>query len=136
MPIYYRNKIYSDDHKETLWINKINKKERWILGQRIKIDTKEGLDNYYKLLEDSQAKNKRLGYGDDKINWDLKIYQNEMRLLKQYERGVKHSEYNPVILCSPGIGSNYINTPNSKLNQFKNNKTHIVTGKQIGRAHV
>ena len=88
LPIYYRNKIYSEDHKETLWINKINKQERWILGQRIKIDTKEGLNNYYKLLYDSQAKNKRLGYGDDKINWDLKIYQNEMRLLKQYERGV------------------------------------------------
>lgn len=35
----------------------------------------------------------------------------------------KHPNYKPKILCSPGIGKNYINTHNAKLNQYKNEET-------------
>nr|QJB21165.1 MAG: replication initiator protein [Microvirus sp.] len=88
LPVYYRNKLYTDAQKETLWINKINKQERYILGQKVKIKTSEEQDNYFKTLEEAQSKNKRLGYGDDTINWDIREYQNEKRLQKQYQRGV------------------------------------------------
>jgi hypothetical protein len=33
-----------------------------------------------------RQKNKRLGYGDDAKNWDLKKYENERRNLKKLER--------------------------------------------------
>jgi hypothetical protein len=33
-----------------------------------------------------RQKNKRLGYGDDAKNWELKRYENERRNLKKLER--------------------------------------------------
>jgi hypothetical protein len=37
-------------------------------------------------LEVKRQKSKRLGYGDDKVNWELKRYENERRNLKKMER--------------------------------------------------
>ena len=84
LPIYYRNKIYTDDEKEKLWIEKLDKQERWVNG--VKVDISNGDEEYYKLLEVKRAKNKRLGYGDDEKNWELKRYENERRNLKKIER--------------------------------------------------
>ena len=84
LPIYYRNKIYTDDEKEKLWIEKLNKQERWVNG--VKVDISKGDEEYYKLLEVKREKNKRLGYGDDEKNWELKRYENERRNLKKIER--------------------------------------------------
>lgn len=84
MPIYYRNKIYTDEEKEKLWIQKLDKKERYICGE--KIDISKGEEEYNKTLKYYQDKNKRLGYGDNKKNWDLKRYENERRNIKIKER--------------------------------------------------
>ena len=84
MPIYYRNKIYTDEEKEKLWIEKLDKEERWVNG--VKVDISKGEEEYYRLLEVKRAKNKRLGYGDDAKNWELKRYENERRNLKKIER--------------------------------------------------
>lgn len=85
LPIYYRNKIYDDDQKEKLWTYKLDKNTRYVLGK--KIDISNGDEEYYRALKHAQIKNKRLGYGDDIINWDLKEYENKCRLLKQLQRG-------------------------------------------------
>ena len=93
LPIYYRNKIYSEDEKEKLWIEKLDKKERWVCG--VKVDISKGEEEYYKLLEVKRAKNKRLGYGDDEENWELKIYEQKRRNLKKLERMEKIYGKNP-----------------------------------------
>lgn len=59
LPIYWRNKIYSEEEREKLWIEKLDKNERWILGQ--KIDISNGDERYKKVLKQAQIKNKRLG---------------------------------------------------------------------------
>lgn len=84
LPIYYRNKIYSDEEKEKLWIQKLDKEERYVCG--VKVDISNGEEEYYKLLEVKREKNKRLGYGDDEINWERKKYEQERRNLKRKER--------------------------------------------------
>lgn len=84
LPIYWRNKIYTEEQREKLWIEKLDKQERWVCGERI--DISKGDEEYYKVLEFHRAKNKRLGYGDDEINWNKKNYENEQRTLKQQER--------------------------------------------------
>ena len=84
LPIYYRNKIYTDEEKEKLWINKLDKEERYICGEKINI--KENEDNYYKTLEYYRIINKRLGYGDNQKNWELKRYENERRNIKTLTR--------------------------------------------------
>jgi len=84
LPIYYRNKIYSDEEKEKLWLKKLDKQERWVNG--VRVDISNGEEEYYRLLEVKRAKNKRLGYGDDEKNWELKRYENERRNMKKIER--------------------------------------------------
>lgn len=84
LPVYYRNKIYNDEEREKLWINRLDKGERWIMG--VKVDIKEGEEEYYKLLKDKRKINKRLGYGDDSENWELKEYEKQRRNLKRKER--------------------------------------------------
>lgn len=87
LPIYWRNKIYSESEREELWLTKLNKQERWICGE--KIDISEGEEDYYKTLEWYRAKNKRLGYGDDAIDWNRKNYENKRRMLKQEQRIIR-----------------------------------------------
>jgi hypothetical protein len=62
----------------------LDKEERYING--IKVDISKGEDEYFKLLKQERKKNKRLGYGDDAKNWELKRYENERRNMKKMER--------------------------------------------------
>lgn len=84
LPIYYRNKIYTEEEREKLWIEKLNKQERWILGNKVSI--KEGEEKYNKALKYAQETNKELGYGDGEITWEQKEYEKARRNLKQMER--------------------------------------------------
>lgn len=90
MPIYYRNKIYSDEEREKLWLEKLDKQERWVCGERI--DISRGDKEYWKALEYYRKKNARLGYGDDSKNWERKQYENDQRALKLKER-IKKTGY-------------------------------------------
>lgn len=84
MPTYWRNKIYTEDEREKLWLQKLDKQERWVGGERVCI--KNGDETYYKTLKYYRQKSKRLGYGDDTIDWNKKNYENERRKLKIEER--------------------------------------------------
>ena len=84
LPVYYRNKIYSEEEREQLWLEKLDSKTRCING--IKVSVKDGEEKYFKLLKEAQKKNKWLGYGDNSKNWERKRYENELRNLKKLER--------------------------------------------------
>lgn len=89
LPIYYRNKIYTDQEREKLWIEKLDKEERWVNG--IRVDISKGEDEYYKLLEQERQLNKQLGYGDNSINWERKRYERERRnFIKKEKNTLAH----------------------------------------------
>ena len=90
LPIYYRNKIYSDEEKEKLWIMKLDKGERWVNG--IKIDIKEGNEVYNKRLKQEQRKNERLGYGSNMVSWEEEKYMEERRRMIQGKREREYYE--------------------------------------------
>lgn len=90
LPIYYRNKIYTEDEREILWLEKLDREERYVLGQKISI--KEGYKEWDKAIEEAKRKNKRLGYGTDEIDWNRKEYENNRRnllLKKRIEKNEK-----------------------------------------------
>jgi hypothetical protein len=87
LPIYYRNKIYTEEEREKLWIQKLDKGERWVNG--VKIDISKTEEVYYKRLREAQIKSKKLGYQDNKKNWNKIKYENERRNLKKMERFAK-----------------------------------------------
>lgn len=84
LPIYYRNKLYTDEEREQLWINRLNKDERWVLGTKIK--TNKNQKEYHQALIQAQKINKELGYGTSEKNWSLKQYEIERRITLQKQR--------------------------------------------------
>lgn len=84
LPIYYRNKIYSEEEREKLWIEKLDKEVRWVMGQKIDISKNE--DDYWKILAWEREKNKRLGYGNGEEDWDRKEYERQRRVMKNLKR--------------------------------------------------
>lgn len=79
LPIYYRNNLFTEEEREKLWIEKLDKQERWVDGKRI--DISNGEEEYYKVLEDARKKGRRLGYGDGSIDWERRKYEKERRNL-------------------------------------------------------
>lgn len=84
LPIYWRNKLYTDEEKEKLWIEKLNKEERWICGKKIDISKNE--NEYYRVLEEERRRNNHLGYGNGKPNWKRKEYEHQRRIIIQETR--------------------------------------------------
>jgi len=84
MPIYYRNKIYTEEEREKLWIQKLDKEERYVCGE--KVDISKGDEMYNKLRDYYRQKNERLGYGNDEKNWEKKRYENQRRNINTLTR--------------------------------------------------
>nr|WAE43751.1 MAG: replication initiator protein [Microviridae sp.] len=87
LPIYYRNKIYTEDEREKLWLQKLDKEERYVCGEKVSI--KKDDKSYINLREYYRNKNKRLGYGDDSKIWSNQEYQKQrdlFRALTEYNK--------------------------------------------------
>ena len=50
LPMYYRNKIYTEEEREKLWIVKLDKEERWVCGEKVSIKGNE-YEEYNKLRD-------------------------------------------------------------------------------------
>lgn len=83
LPIYWRNKIYTEEQREKLWIEKIERNERWICGVKVQADHHEAV---MRLLEVFRERNLKLGYGSDEVTWQQEEYENKMRQLKRQEQ--------------------------------------------------
>lgn len=83
LPIYYRNKLYSDSEREQLWLKRLDKKERYVLGQQIDISTARGEASYWRVLSSAQLYNTRMGYGDDSKMWKKKEYNVTLKMLNK-----------------------------------------------------
>lgn len=79
LPIYYRNKLYSEDERESLWLNRLDEKVRYVDGD--KIDISDGDEEYIMARNDARNKNIRLGYGNDSVNYDEKEYRKRLKKL-------------------------------------------------------
>lgn len=81
LPIYYRNKIYSEEEREKLWIEKLDRKKRYIRGQEIDVSTKAGWIEYLYALKYAQKRNTETGYGSDL--WIKEKYEASIRKINE-----------------------------------------------------
>lgn len=88
LPIYYRNKIYSDSEREKLWCNMLDKNERYVDGIKINMNSLEGEKDYWRHLLAARKKNVRLGYGNDEKDWKKYWYEHNKRKLMHEKRGI------------------------------------------------
>lgn len=84
LPIYYRNKLYTDQEREQLWINRLDTQKRYVLGQEI--DISKSQRDYFAALIAAQEKNRRLGYRAREADWERQAYENELRNLQLQKR--------------------------------------------------
>ena len=85
LPTYWRNKIYNDDEKEKLWIQQLDKGERYVNGKKIDVSKSEW--PYYYAVKEAQKWNRELGYGgNEKKDWNRLKYEQMRRILVQAER--------------------------------------------------
>lgn len=117
LPIYYRNKIYSEEEREKLWLEKLDKQERWVLGSKIDISKGEGI--YYKVLEHARKLNARLGYGSDKKDWNREIYENARRTLMQQERTKEIRKSLEILYLDKETGEIFGNPTKKEINLYK-----------------
>lgn len=85
LPIYLRNKIYTEQEREKLWLQKLDENVLYIGGEKVKADDH---DTIHKLREYYRKINKKLGHGDDTKNWDEEQYEIARRNIL-YERRTK-----------------------------------------------
>ena len=84
LPKYFRNKIYSDDEREKLWIQKLDKEVTYICG--IEIDISKGFDRYFNVMKTQRKINRELGYGSNWKNPKEVETENQKRDRIMYER--------------------------------------------------
>lgn len=86
MPIYYRNKMYSDEEREDLWLQKLDKNERWIMGTKVDLDHPKARELERNLRGRWQKESERLGFGSDKKDWSEESYERQRRILLHRKR--------------------------------------------------
>ena len=85
LPIYYRNKIYTEEEREKLFIQKIEKGDVWICGEKVKIDDQEA---YKEILEYHQKEKQKL-YGDNPQEWEVAKYLRRLNKQRQARKRTK-----------------------------------------------
>lgn len=79
LPIYYRNQLYTEEERELLFIDKIEKGYIYVLGQKVHRDDTE----YYEaLLKEGREKEYRLN-GMKQKDWDRRTYINRLKRQKK-----------------------------------------------------
>lgn len=86
MPIYYKNNIYTEEEREKLWIQKLDNNIRYVCGIEINMNEANAEEKYFKILETHRKENEKKGYGTNRVNWDKKIYERQLRNQQYWKR--------------------------------------------------
>lgn len=92
LPIYYRNKLFTEKQRENLWTKKLDENTRYIGKLKFNMNNENEARQFYLAQKEAQRQNIILGYGNDEANYDEKKYQEEQRKLmnlKRIERATK-----------------------------------------------
>ena len=94
MPRYYKDKIYSEEEKELLWLQKLDKGDTWVMGEKCKIDS----DEYKNLLSYYREQAKQI-HGDNIVLWKENSYRDwettkYIQETKKYERIYRQANSN------------------------------------------
>lgn len=98
LPVYYRNKLYTDEEKQKLWIKKLDEKIIWVRGK--KIDISQNMNDYDEAIRQGKIENTQLGFGGiltEKQKQDennRRNIQRKRRVEKQYRKIQASNESN------------------------------------------
>ena len=76
LPIYYRNKIFTEEEREKLFLDKIEKGIVYVLGH--KLDLKQDYEHYMTILVQERERCEKL-YHDNPKDWEDRKYLNRLK---------------------------------------------------------
>jgi hypothetical protein len=82
LPEYYRKKIYSEEEREKLWIEKQERGYRYICGEKVSIDDEE---EYNSILNYYRERAKEL-YNENYDSWEKERHKRQLEKLKEYQK--------------------------------------------------
>ena len=89
MPKYYKYKIFTDEEREIMWINNLNRGLLWIYGEKVKADDWKTIDNLRRYWQEYG----RTVMGDDPIAWNaMKERRKEEKQRKAIAEAKKLAE--------------------------------------------
>lgn len=89
MPKYYKNKIFTDDEREIMWINNLDRGLLWIYGEKVKANDWKTIDNLRRYWQ----KFGRETMGDNPIAWNaMKQRRKEEKQRRAIAEARKHTE--------------------------------------------
>lgn len=80
LPIYYRNKLFTEEEREKLFIDKLDKGIVWVMGQPIPIDDYQ----YYETILLQERKRCEALMHDDPKEWEQRKYINRLKRQRAY----------------------------------------------------
>lgn len=113
LPYYYRNKRYSEEEREKLWIQKIEKGVTWVDKEKCII----GSEEYYKLLDRAREKYKELTHCDE-TTWDEIKYKKRLEKQRRYY-SAEYQEQLKRKLSKEGDTPSFDNTPITQTNDLE-----------------
>lgn len=87
LPIYYRNKFWTQTQRNKLWCYRLDKMKRYIRG--IEIDVSKTDKQYYDILKEQQKDNIMLGYGSTANEWQKENYNITFKMLQKATKNKK-----------------------------------------------
>lgn len=81
LPDYYRKKLYNDEQREQLWMQKLDKGEKWICGEKYRTEWE-----YWLGKEWHRQRAKELGYGDGRVDTEAIKWEEQRRQIAVSKR--------------------------------------------------
>ena len=115
LPIYIRNKIYSEEQRAMLWSYKLDKQIKYVRGKKIDVSTYEGMLYHESVLKAAQQFNESLGYANGYItDWKGKGYN-----VRNSQQDKERLMFNR--LKKKGADDNVIERAKQRYEQWKKN---------------
>lgn len=80
LPIYYRNKAYTEDERIQLWKNRLDKDTIYVNGIEIQ-NVSQNYELYTEILQTAQKWNETIGYGTPFEKWKKEEYGKQFELI-------------------------------------------------------
>lgn len=80
MPMYFKNKIYSERERENMWLERLEKGQRFVNGIKFDTTTRQGMKDFLNALEYAQKQSVKLGNLTDP--WNRKSYEKSRKNLE------------------------------------------------------